>query len=107
MCGRPLAFRQPSYLDYGLCPLVGAQPQLHFEADGSAERFRTSGGIAASIGVAVLATVLNDHSSVAAFHNAFAVSIVFGLLGIAFALLIHDQDAAASLRPSFKELATD
>jgi EmrB/QacA subfamily drug resistance transporter len=62
--------------------------------------FNTNRQVAASIGVAVLATVLNDHSSVAAFHNAFAASIVFGLLGIAFALLIHDQDAAASLRPS-------
>ena len=62
--------------------------------------FNTNRQVAASIGVAVLATVLNDHSSVAAFHNAFAVSIVFGLLGLAFALLIHDQDAAASLRPS-------
>jgi EmrB/QacA subfamily drug resistance transporter len=60
--------------------------------------FNTNRQVAASIGVAVLATVLNDHSSVAAFHYAFAASIVFGLLGIAFALLIRDQDAAASLR---------
>ena len=34
-----------------------------------------------------------------AFHTAFAFSIVFGLLGIVFALRIHDEDAAASLQP--------
>jgi MFS family permease len=62
--------------------------------------FNTNRQVAASIGVAVLATVLNDHSSVAAFHYAFAASIVFGLLGIAFALLIRDEDAAASMRPN-------
>jgi hypothetical protein len=33
-----------------------------------------------------------------AFHHAFATSIVFGLVGIAFALRIHDEDAAASMR---------
>jgi hypothetical protein len=35
---------------------------------------------------------------VTVFHHAFAASIVFGLLGIVFAMLIHDKDAAASLR---------
>ena len=64
--------------------------------------FNTNRQVAASIGVAALATVLDDRTSVAAFHDAFAASIVLGLLGIAFALRIHDQDAAASLRPSFR-----
>jgi EmrB/QacA subfamily drug resistance transporter len=59
--------------------------------------FNTNRQVAASIGVAVLATVLNDHSSVAAYHHAFAASIVFGILGIVFALRIHDEDAVASL----------
>ena len=62
--------------------------------------FNTNRQVAASIGVAALATVLDDRTSVAAFHDAFAASIVLGLLGIAFALRIHDEDAAASLRPS-------
>jgi hypothetical protein len=35
-----------------------------------------------------------------AFHAAFAISILFGLLGIFFALRIHDEDAAASLQPT-------
>jgi EmrB/QacA subfamily drug resistance transporter len=59
--------------------------------------FNTNRQVAASIGVATLATVLGDHSSVTVFHHAFAASIVFGLLGIVFAMLIHDKDAAASL----------
>jgi hypothetical protein len=49
------------------------------------------------VGVAALATVLGQHNSVTAFHHAFAASIVFGLLGIAFALRIYDEDAAATL----------
>jgi hypothetical protein len=35
-----------------------------------------------------------------AFHDAFAVSILFGLLGILFALRIHDEDAVVSLQPT-------
>ena len=59
--------------------------------------FNTNRQVAASIGVAVLATVLGEHNSVTAFHHAFAASILFGLVGIVFALGIHDEDAAASL----------
>jgi hypothetical protein len=35
-----------------------------------------------------------------AFHAAFAFSLLFGVLGIVFALRIHDQDAAAALQPA-------
>jgi len=46
MCGRLSAFRQVSPLRFGLCPVVvGAAPNPH-GLDGSAKRFRTSGGIA-------------------------------------------------------------
>src|SRR6266850_409764 len=62
--------------------------------------FNTNRQVAASIGVAALATVLGTHNSVTAFHHAFAASIVFGFLGIAFALRIHDEDAVASMRSS-------
>ena len=68
--------------------------------------FNTNRQVAASIGVAVLGTVLGQHNSVTAFHHAFAASIVFGLLGIAFALRIHDEDAAASMRRPLKLSAT-
>jgi MFS family permease len=60
--------------------------------------FNTNRQVAASIGVAVLATVLGEHNSVTAFHHAFAASILFGLVGIVFALGIHDEDAAATMR---------
>ncbi len=63
-------------------------------------------------GVAVLATVLSEemkapplgtgpaaiqHAQLFAYHVAFASSIVFGLLGIIFALRIHDEDAVSSM----------
>lgn len=60
--------------------------------------FNTNRQIAASIGVAVMATFLGEHLSVVAFHHAVTAAIVFGLLGIGFALRIHDEEAAASLR---------
>jgi len=60
--------------------------------------FNTNRQVAASIGVATLATALGQHNSVTAFHYAFAASIVFGLMGIVFALRIHNEDALASMR---------
>jgi EmrB/QacA subfamily drug resistance transporter len=71
--------------------------------------YNTNRQVAASVGVAVLATVLIEQmnanlpdmsmaSQLLAFHDAFAASIVFGLIGILFALRIHDEDAAESMR---------
>jgi len=74
--------------------------------------FNTNRQVAASVGVAVLTTVLTQAmatGSVAAasaqvqlqaFHVAFATSILFGVVGILFALRIHDEDAATSLQPT-------
>jgi len=78
--------------------------------------FNTNRQVAASVGVAVLTTVLTQATAMyaangtgtgataqvqlLAFHDAFAVSILFGVLGILFALRIHDEDAAASLQPT-------
>ena len=78
--------------------------------------FNTNRQVAASVGVAVLATVLVEqmaaylasatgtdaapHAQLLAFHTAFAAAIVFGLLGIIFALRIHDKDAAPSMQPA-------
>jgi hypothetical protein len=77
--------------------------------------FNTNRQVAASLGVAVLATVLTQATALGTtgsvgtsataqaqllgFHAAFAVSILFGMAGIFFALRVHDQDAAASLSP--------
>jgi hypothetical protein len=59
--------------------------------------------------VAVLTTVLTEAAvggsgasaqvQVLAFHAAFAASILFGVVGIVFALRIRDEDAATSLQP--------
>jgi hypothetical protein len=73
--------------------------------------FNTNRQVAASVGVAVLTTVLTEATltlggsgasaqvQLLAFHDAFVASIVFGVLGILFALRIHDSDASATLRP--------
>jgi hypothetical protein len=66
----------------------------------------TNRQVAASVGVAVLSTALTEalalhgatpEGSLLAFHDAFAVSIAFVVVGILFAVRIHDQDAAAPL----------
>jgi MFS family permease len=84
--------------------------------------FNTNRQVAASMGVAVLATVLDEetrghpslgagaaihHAQLLGFHAAFAASIVFGLLGIVFALRIHDEDAAPSLVRRAPQTAMD
>jgi MFS family permease len=84
--------------------------------------FNTNRQVAASVGVAVLATVLTErtaaHLASAAgtgataqatllgFHDAFAAAIVLGLLGLCFALRIRDRDAAASMQPAPSTLRT-
>jgi EmrB/QacA subfamily drug resistance transporter len=76
--------------------------------------------LGSAVGVALLATVMVDrgkahvadalrqatpgareaairHGTLMAYHDAFFVAVIFAALGIAFALLIHDEDAAASM----------
>jgi MFS family permease len=69
--------------------------------------------VAGSIGVAALATVLAERSvshltgaatsaaqaqgRLLAFHDAFFVAALSSAIGVAFAFLIHDEDAAASM----------
>ena len=72
--------------------------------------FNTNRQVAASVGVAVLTTVLTQATltlggtsasaatQVLGFHDALFASILFGLVGILFALRIHDEDAAATLQ---------
>jgi EmrB/QacA subfamily drug resistance transporter len=79
--------------------------------------FRTNTQVASSFGVAVLGTVLisrtsshvaalgqaaddvaRRHASLLAYHDAFLVSALLGLAGFLFAFLIHDEDAAASMK---------
>ena len=75
----------------------------------------TNQRVASSIGVAILATVLlqrttahlktaaqtaaaQAHAGLLAYHDAFFAAILICVVGIAFAFLIHDEDAAASMR---------
>jgi hypothetical protein len=83
--------------------------------------FSTNRQVAQSIGVAIAVTVLATRSQslvaaairvaapaarqaaaqqavVRSFHDAFATTIVMAALGIVFALLIHDSDAAPTMR---------
>jgi EmrB/QacA subfamily drug resistance transporter len=83
--------------------------------------FNTNRQVAQSIGVAAVVTILTSRAqsfvsnavrhadpiaraaaaqraTVLAYHDAFAVTIVLALAGIVFALLIHDEDAAGTMR---------
>jgi EmrB/QacA subfamily drug resistance transporter len=90
--------------------------------------FNTNRQVASSFGVAILATVLTDrtatrvsdalrsaapatreaaarHSTVAAYHDAYLAGVIIALIGLALAFLIHDEDAAASMRPQLQPVA--
>lgn len=76
--------------------------------------FSTSRQVAASVGVALLATTLTVRmsqrlgaegvdpvsASFGAYHDVFLVSGLIGVFGVALALMIRDADAAASRTPS-------
>lgn len=83
--------------------------------------YNTNRQVASSVGVAVLATVLSDRiashiadatrnvtdqaaiqagtlqANVDGFHDAFLAAVVLGIIGMIFTLVIHDEDAAASM----------
>jgi hypothetical protein len=77
--------------------------------------FSTNRQVAQSIGVAIAVTLLvsrsksliaaahgiaTQHAAVFAYHDAYAATMVLALLGVVFALLIHDEDAAATMARS-------
>ena len=82
--------------------------------------FNTNRQVAGSVGVALLATVLVSratthvaaavakaapaakaaavaHGTLLAYHDAYFVGVLLALLGVAFAFLIHDEDAAETM----------
>jgi EmrB/QacA subfamily drug resistance transporter len=75
--------------------------------------FNTNRQVASSIGIAVLATVLAERTAhhvagatsqtaaaqgaLAGFHDAFIASGIMAIIGIFFALIIRDEDAAATM----------
>jgi hypothetical protein len=112
-------------LAFGLCiiPVQAAtyatvQPQ---EMGRATALFSTGRQVGTSLAVALLITVLTSrtkthmaaavraadaagraaaarHGALLGFHDAFAVSALVAIVGIAFALLIRDADAAATMR---------
>ena len=84
--------------------------------------FNTNRQVGASFGVAILATVLTSrvHAHVGdaaisseaarqgtllAFHDAFLVAVVIGIIGVASAFLIRDEDAKSTMRRGKTEQA--
>jgi EmrB/QacA subfamily drug resistance transporter len=82
----------------------------------ASSRFSTNRQVASAFGVALLATILIDrtathianagstateavsNATMLAYHDAFFAAVIFGLIGFGFSFLIHDEDAAASMR---------
>jgi EmrB/QacA subfamily drug resistance transporter len=83
--------------------------------------FNTNRQVGSSFGVAILATVLAEriashvgaipasvqgparqaaveHAQLLGYHDAFFAAVIIGVIGVAFAFLIHDEDAAATMR---------
>jgi hypothetical protein len=80
--------------------------------------FNTNRQVSSSFGVAVLATVLferaahyglkafappflqspqGQHAGLLGFHDAFFAGVILGVIGVAFAFIIHDEDAAETM----------
>lgn len=112
-------------LGFGLCivPLQAATfASIPRQDSGRASAlYNTNRQVASSVGVAIMATVLADRiathvanatrsatdqaaiqagtlkGNVNGFHDAFFAAIILGIVGMLFTLLIHDEDAAASM----------
>jgi EmrB/QacA subfamily drug resistance transporter len=108
----------------GMVPMQAATYATisHADTGRASALFSTNRQVAASVGVAVMATVLVDriqshvtaavqgvtgqaaiqaatrHASLMGYHDAFLASALVALLGIGAAFLIRDSDAAASMR---------
>ncbi|HLZ72385.1 MAG TPA: MDR family MFS transporter [Dehalococcoidia bacterium] len=88
--------------------------------------FNTNRQVSSSFGVAILATVLFDraahyglkafapqflrtplgqHAGLLGFHDAFFAGVILGVIGVAFAFLIRDEDAAATMHRGAGERA--
>jgi hypothetical protein len=86
--------------------------------------FAANRQVASALGVAAIATVLIERTAthvgdlttavsreavldarMLGFHDAFIALTVVGLVGLASAFLIHDEDAAATMRPHREPMA--
>jgi EmrB/QacA subfamily drug resistance transporter len=111
---------------FGLCIIpvqASTYATIRSEDTGRASSlFNTNRQVAQSLGVAIVITVLASqskslvaaavrhvapaarqgaaqHAVLLAFHDAFVAAVVLALLGAGFAFLIHNEDAAATMKP--------
>jgi len=114
---RAIMFLRGTTLAWSMVPMQAATfstitPQ---DTGRASALMNTNQRVASSVGVAVLATVLiqrttmhlshaapnaaaRAHAAVLAYHDAFFAGVLICLIGVAFAFLIHDEDAAASMQ---------
>ncbi len=118
---RGIMFLRGMTLGFCTVPMQAASfPTIKPQDTGRASALvSTNRQVGSALGVAVLATVLVKrsathiaglgagaaqqavrHATLLAFHDAFFFSVIFCLIGVGFAFLIHDEDAAASMRRS-------
>ena len=96
--------------------------------------FNTNRQVAGSLGVAIFATVLTQrttthvaaavnavkasgnqaaihaaglHGALLGFHDAYFAGVIIGVLGIGAAFLIHDEDAAETMKPAAERRMTE
>lgn len=114
---RALMFTRGLFFSLSLVPIQAATYSTIKPADQgrASSLFQTNRQVASSVGVAILATVLAQqmtaHTSgatspeqfqagaLSAYHDAFAIAVVLAILASFFSLLIHDEDAKASMEP--------
>jgi EmrB/QacA subfamily drug resistance transporter len=99
-----------------LLPLQAATFSTIPQADSgqASSLFNTNRQVGSSVGIAILATVLTGRGqshvataqpTLASFHEAYLAAALVALLGMGFAFLIHDKDAAATMVPKGNQLA--
>lgn len=122
---RGIMFTRGLFFSLSLVPIQAATYSTIKPVDQgrASSLFQTNRQVASSVGVAILATVLaqqiTSHTggatspeqmkagTLAAFHDAFAVAVVLGVLAAMFSLLIHDEDAKASMEPVKKNATVE
>jgi MFS family permease len=121
---RLLLFVRGVFMAFSFIPLQAATYTTISRADtGRATAiYSTQRQVAAALGVAVLATVLatatthfltgatgvaaTEAARLSAYHVVFAVAALIAFIGAIVALLVRDEDAAATMRPRRRRAIT-
>lgn len=111
---RAIMFGCGAFMSFAMIPLQAATfSRIKQQDTGRASSlFSTDRQVGASVGVAILATVLIERTSahlggisgaqrqaaLLGFHDAFFAATALALIGVCFAFLIHDEDAVSSMQ---------